>query len=237
MIRYLCTAAALVALLTAPQTLKAQEFTQIENVETVPFPVALNTINRMNPKQNPSYSRGTRILKRSITDSSNKVVGDIHEITLDQDGAIMAITTGLSRVRAGGGQLDLDYNAMAMRPVSSGYTINFDQTQIENQYADILANINTAAGEGTGSLKLSKLIGADVEGKDGRRIGKIEDVLFNELGSKAEAILIRVNYRNIRGESVAVPITTPEIRETGARSKVLLTKEETDTVLQYAENM
>lgn len=115
--------------------------------------------------------------------------------------------------------------------------MSYAEEQIEEYFPSLLADIETAAGSTADSISIKSLIGSNVYDDEGRRIGKIEEVMFSERGDRAEAILIRVNYKIVRGETVAVPFSMPEYTPDGNRFKVSMSNQEAETILEFANDL
>lgn len=199
------------------------------------FTPALEMLNRVNPKQNDQFTRATRIVGNDIRDNKSRTVGEVQDIVIDKEGNIVSIRSDLDRLNFGGPDLSLDYAELDMRPVSGGYALPMDDSNIQDIYPQLLASIATAAGDSSSLLSMDNLIGADIESADGRRIGRVEDVLFDRTGSRAEALMVRVNYRAVRGKSVAVPLNMPQYVPTGGRPEVVISAAQADALLNLAD--
>lgn len=110
-----------------------------------------------------------------------------------------------------------------------------DDTRIKEIFPEILANIDTAAGDSASSISVKNLIGANIRADDGRRIGKVGDVMFSKNGDRVTALLANISYRTIRGETVALPFSSVEYLPKGTGFEILLADQQADTVLEFAD--
>lgn len=193
----------------------------------------LNNYNHIQPLQNPLWQRSTDILKDNITDSKNKVLGEVEDVLIGSNGAIEYVQADLDRMRIGS-QVPLNYSQLAMSATSRGYAIGFDENQIEELYPQLLANIDTAAGGEMGLISVSQLVGSDVRTANNQKIGKVEEVMFSQTGTSVEALVIRVRYRSVGGESVAIPFSDAVYMPDGSRYTVLLDEEKVGSIVSYA---
>ena len=185
------------------------------------FLETLSDLNRIKPLQNHKYDPAADILERRILDRKHKVIGEVHDVILTRDGSIASLRVEFDRLHLGG-EVFLNYPAMRLKPVSNGYALGFDGDQIENMYPELLANVETASGAGDENFSVQALSGAPVLSRDGRRLGKVETVLFGSRGQRAEALYIAVERGVPRTFSVAVPFRAVTYMFEGHRMKVML---------------
>ena len=224
--RILMTATALF-MLACPVDVNAQSLD--------PYYQTLADFNRIKPFQNPNWERSSSTLKSKIQDSKNKVVGELNDIIVTPDGAINALNVELNRLQLG--DVFLNYRDLDISASARAYSMGFEDDQIEEFYPELVANIETAAGNASDSISMDALVNSDVMADDGRRIGKVEEVMFSERGDRAEALIIRVNYRTVRGETVAVPFSSVTYVPSGSRFEVMLADQQANTILEFAEEL
>lgn len=217
----------ILAIVSIPAKVQAQAFDTFTQV--------LNDFNSIKPLQNPNWERSRDTLKNNILDNKNKVVGNLNDIILSPEGSISSLNVDLNRLQLG--EINLNYSDLGISASTSSYKMGYDDGQIEDVYPELLANIETAAGNTGDSISVKNLVGSDVTDDTGRRIAKVEEVLFSESGDRAEAILVRVNYKTVRGESVAMPFSSVEYQPNGGRFDVKVTKQQADTILKFADDM
>ena len=195
---------------------------------------AINQMNDIKPLQNPGYERADEILKRRVLDQKNKVVGDIRDIVVKENGSIDQLRVDFNRLNLGN-EVFVDYRDLNARPTSNGYTIGFSSDQIKTLYPEFLANIDTAAGDDAETFSLRKMLGSPVVALDGRKLGVIEDVLFSSNGARAEALYVSMQISNLRGRSIAIPIGMAKMENTSIGQRFVVRDDQADAMVDYAE--
>ncbi len=195
----------------------------------------LSTLNRVDPNQKPSYDSGNEILKRRIIDNKNKVVGEVRDVILTPNGSISLLSVEFNRLRLRS-SVFLNYAQMNIRPVSNGYALAFDDDQIENIYPELLANIETAAGESSEDFSVRSVVGSTVKSKDGRNIGKVDNVLFGSNGSRAEVLYVAMAYSILRGKKVALPYGSVKFSPKGQKTEVTVSDEQANAIIDFVKD-
>lgn len=198
-----------------------------------PYYDTLAQYNRIAPEQNPEWEGAKSTMKSNIQDSKNRVVGSVQNIIVSENGSIEALEADLNRIQLG--EVSLNYRALDIQSSQRSYELAMDDNRIQEIYPEILANIDTAAGNSASSISIKNLIGADIRADDGRRIGKVNDVMFTNNGDRAAALLINVNYKTVRGETIALPFSSVAYRPKGNGFRVYLADQQADTILEFAE--
>lgn len=191
----------------------------------------LNRINSYRPEQSPRHERSREIFSDRVLDRTNKVVGEVRDLILTRNGSIAHLDVEFDRLRLTTDRLVVNYPQLGIRPVSNGYKMSYTDDQIIELVPELLANIETAAGEDSDSYSLKKIIGSRVRAKDGRKLGKVEDVLFDSLGGRAEFLLVEMTQRSVRGELVAIPFS-----EARYGKKIQVKDSFADAMIAYARS-
>lgn len=200
-----------------------------------PYLETLNKLNDIKPMQNPNWERSSNTLKSRVLDKKNKVIGDLNDIIITPQGTISTLNVDLNRLQLG--EVPLNYSKLDIEAAPRAYTMEYAEEQIEEFYPELLANIDTAAGNTASQISVKSLVGSSVYASDGRRIGDVEEVMFSERGERAEALLIRVNYKTVRGENVAIPFSSAKYEPNGSRFKVSVSNSDAETILQFADDL
>lgn len=196
--------------------------------------LTITDMNRIQPLQNPEYETSARISARRVTDSKNKVVGEVRDVILNKNGSISSLQIEFDRLGLGT-PVYMDYSANRIDEISNGYALRFEDDQIEELYPSMLAGIETAAGEQQDTFSVQKLKGAAVMTKDGRKIGNVQEVLFNKRGRRAEALLLAMLIGGMRGETLAIPIGMTEIEPASGKVKATIENKQADAIIDYAK--
>lgn len=194
----------------------------------------LNKLNYMQPLQNPEYRTGDKLLNGRILDRKNKVVGELHDILLTPGGEVSSIAVEFNRLRLGA-EVYLGYNDLQINPVSNGYALGLDDGQIKDAYPNMLAGIESAAGN-SDIFSVRKIVGANVKARDGRNLGTVDQVLFTGNGARAEALYVAMKYGTLRGEGVAIPFGSTRIGYKDGQVSILVGDDVADSMIAIAKN-
>jgi sporulation protein YlmC with PRC-barrel domain len=220
-------ALALVALMVT-QPVYAQDITYSRYLEN------LNEINRARPEQSPKFQPSKDILNDRILDTTNRVVGEVKDLLLTRSGSIENLNANFNRLKLGTDELYVNYNDLNIRPVTNGYKMSYTDDQIEEIFPSLLANMASAAGGDQDEFSLKKIVGSKVKAKDGRTLGTVKDVLFDQLGGRAELLLVSMSYKALRGETVAVPFSLAKYDGSGSALSVTMPNEMAEAMITYA---
>ncbi len=194
----------------------------------------LNQINKARPEQSPKFQASKDILNDRILDSTNRVVGEVKDLLLTRSGSIENLNANFNRLKLGTDDLYVSYNDLNIRPVTNGYKMSYTDDQIEEIFPTLLANMASAAGADQDEYSLKKIVGATVKAKDGRTLGKVEDVLFDQLGGRAELLLVSMNYKALRGKTLAVPFSLAKYDASESTLGVTMPDEMAEAMIAYA---
>lgn len=222
---FLCYA--LFAIMAAPVVAVAQESPRTLE--------RLSDLNRISPLQNPEFERAEDVLGRKILDRKNKVIGEVKDITLRNNGTINTINTDFDRLRLGN-TVFLDFREMSIRPVSDAYSLAMDSDEIAAFYPQLLANIDTAAGNEDDSFSTLKIVGSKVEAVDGRNLGSVKSVLFGSNGTRASALYVELSIGTTRGDYVAIPFRSADLQANGSALKAVVSNDLANAMIDIADN-
>lgn len=194
----------------------------------------LTAINRIPALQRPEFEKAHDILRRAVEDRGNKVVGEIQDIVVSRNGSISSLFVEFDRLRLRT-PVFLNYRQLRIQPVSSGYRMQIADDQIEDLYPELLAAIETASGNTDGEFSVNSLLGASVESTDGRILGKVDNILFRSLGSRADTLYISMTYNTLRGRGIAIPFETARYKKSGRFATVLVDEDQADAMIDYAK--
>jgi sporulation protein YlmC with PRC-barrel domain len=193
----------------------------------------LSELNRIQPLQNPAYTRLAKIEERNLLDRKNRVVGQVKDVIIGDRGQISSLNVEFDRLRMRD-TVFLNYADMNIRPSSNGYILTYDKDQIEDLYPSFLSSMESAAGTDSDVFSAKKLPGAMVETADGRRLGIVEDVLFANEGARVEALFVNIKMGVLRGKTIAIPYSMGKFQQTGTGRFVKVSNADADTVLAFA---
>jgi sporulation protein YlmC with PRC-barrel domain len=198
----------------------------------------LNRINHSRPEKNSRHERGSEILTDRLLDRKNQVIGEVRDVILGADGTIEMIDVEFNRLKIGTDRLAIGYDAMQLKPTSNGYKSGFEKDQFIDMFPSMLANITTAAGTESGAVGIKNLQGATVRNADGRRMGYVNDVIFDTLGSKALYLYVDVKTGALggKGKSVSIPFDAATYTLKGKATNVVLGNDLAKAMVEYSKN-
>ena len=195
----------------------------------------LSNLNRINPLQNPEYDRGSKILNRKIIDRKNKVVGRVEDIIVNENGTIASLKTDFDRLRLGN-DIYLNYRSMRVRALSNAYALNMDSNEIADLYPELLADIDTASGNNSDTFSVRKITGAFLKTRSGKKIGKVENVLFGSNGGIARALYVKLSHGVQRGDTIAVPFRNVKFSAQNGRLQGTIENDFAKAILKIADD-
>ncbi len=197
------------------------------------YQLQLGEMNQMKPLQNPLWQRSVDMMKFRILDRKNKVAGTLKDIIISDRGALSSLKVDLDRMQLNE-EIFLGSEDLKFMSGDRAFVLQYDEAEMKDLYPIILNNLDTAAGSMSDSISLDSLLRADVRAQDGRNLGKVEEVLFSRNGGDASALLIRVRYRTIAGENVAIPFSSVSYEPDGKTFHVIIPNNQADDIIEFA---
>lgn len=195
----------------------------------------VSELNIGDPLRNSRFDRLEKILKRKVQDKKHKVVGEVKNLLVDDRGAIEAIEIDFNRLRLST-SVSLDYQTSGISGVSNAYVLElYDDKQIEDLFPTFLANMQTAAGD-EDIMSVERIIGATVKSDNGRVLGKVNDILFDNSGDRARALYVDMKEGKYRGTNIAIPFDNVEYDLNNKRKEIILSQQQAQAVLDYVES-
>jgi sporulation protein YlmC with PRC-barrel domain len=190
---------------------------------------ALPQLNRLKPLQNPRMVKSDSVLGGTVSDSQNKIVGSVEDITVNADGSLAALEINFDRLRL---QEPVYLSSAATKIIASsnGYKIGLVGADIAAQYPQLLAEIETASGDGS-IPSVKSMIGASVMDENNAKIGEIADILMNEERTRIDALYVMVDA--VRDHGVAVPFAFIGFDESNGIIRARMSNDDRDAVLRY----
>lgn len=220
-------------LLSLPASAQQAPITPQPALDTIQRPIvneaytaALLDLNRTKASQR-KFAEGEDILKRRLLDKNNRTIGRIDDVAIGPDGKLQTIMADMS----GGFSQTMAFNVQSyvVDPTPDTFTIALDKDQIQQNQAQLLAQVETAAGEAPVAT-LRNLRGSDVRDTSGRLVGQVRDVLIDDISQQTAALLTAVQIGNNRGATIAIPYDPTAIAANGNKITVNVTPEQADTI-------
>lgn len=217
MIRFLCL---VIVLLSSPV------FAQ----DGVSPSITLKEMNRIKPLQNPRYIHFEDILDRRIVDSRSKVVGEMKDVIINQDGAIVWLLVNFDRLHLRK-SVYLDYIAMDVESMDDAYRLPFNSEELAGLYK----KLTTALPKDQELFSLSEIMGRSVVNANEENIADVAEILFNQEGRAVDAYYLNVSYKTIRNQGVAIPFAVPLESYKYQKMRFLVPQSWSDLILDYAD--
>ena len=197
------------------------------------YKAALLELNRNPVTQNPDYSLGRQVVKRRLLDKNNRAIGKINDIILMPNGKFKSIEANITTA---GFREDVGFNveSYVTDPTDSSFTIAMDKTQINQNMAQLMADIETSSGPDA-PLTLNSLRGANIVDPKGMAIAKIEDAVVIDKQGLVQALLVRMSAGKNRGSVMAIPYEAAEVRRSGARTDFVLREDQVMSVMSLSK--
>lgn len=199
------------------------------------FAENLLQINRVKPLQNPQYTSANDILKRRIMDYQNKVVGEVVDTIIDKNGYVASLLVDFDRMHLRQ-NVFIDYQKTGVEGTADGYVLALREDEISQRYPELLADIQTAAGEEGDVISVKKLRGEALRNERGRKIGTVKDILFAPNGRRVEALYVSVDYDTVRDIGIAVPYNAVKFEGKMDKPNPVLAKADAETLIDFAKS-
>ena len=195
----------------------------------------VSELNVSNPTRDPRFDTLEEILKRRIQDKKNKVVGEVTGILVDDRGTIEAVRVNFNRLRLSN-EIALDYNTTGIRGISNAYILElYEDDQIEELFPTLLANMQTAAGQ-EDVFDAQRIVGATVKSENGKVLGKVNTLLFDNSGDRVRALYVDMKAGNYRGANIAIPFSGIEYDLNNRYRDIVLSEQQAQAVTDYIES-
>lgn len=196
----------------------------------------LNDLNKRSPLQNIEFQKSKDVLGSRVLDNKKKVVGHVSDAILNTNGGISSLTIRFDRLRL---NEPVPFNIRENRvdADSKGFVLSIDDDAITDLYPVLLNDIQTASGAelDNKSVNLSRLMGAQLRNESNDRLGVVTDVLFKGQGTRAEALHIKLTYRTLNNETLAIPFRNVRFDNQTKRSIVIVNDSFGQSILEFAE--
>ncbi|MGH1456507.1 MAG: PRC-barrel domain-containing protein [Alphaproteobacteria bacterium] len=205
------------------------------SMDVIAFQAQMGELNRLKPLQNPRNEAAKDILKRTVIDRENKVVGEINDVLINDKAQVSSIFAVFDRLQFTDG-VYLNYQTLNVTNSSNGYKLGLNADEVVSSYPELLANIETASGGESGIVSAKSILGREVIGSNGIKIGRISEILFDQGGAYVRGIYVNVDYRAIRNRGVAVPFSAFKFTKQYGRLVASIDQDYADAIVLYAKD-
>ena len=200
------------------------------------FYETLAQMNRIDPLQNTRIRQATQIQNSNIQDKQNKVIGHVRDIILAQDGDIHSISIEFNSQQLPT-EVYFSYDSKDIVSYSDGYGLNMSEERIQSIYPELLANIETAAGDASMDRhSMNTLIGAQIKKENGEKLAKVENIMFNKEGTKARGLFISMTRQGMRGKTLSIPFDAVLIKDsTNIKPTLMISNEKAQNIIDFVK--
>lgn len=194
----------------------------------------LDEIKKSKPAQNAKYIDAQTILSGRILDRTNRVIGDVEDALVDQNGAIKKLTIDFNRLRLGTGSLSVDYKEIRAHAATNGFKIGYSDDEIRARLPQILAQMETAAGSDSGDHDFHSLegfAGKPLYNEKGEIIGVIENVFFDRQSRRAKFFSLSFRHKSALGKSAVIPLRKTKYQD----SQIIVENDYSEILLAFAQ--
>lgn len=203
------------------------------NIDMMSFQKEIAGYNRIKPLQDRRYKQGADILRNRISNNKSQVIGEVEDVLFNRNGKVSSLLVDFNRLKLGA-SVYLNYDRQDIQAVSSGYRLGFNSDEIEALYPTFLSNIETALGEEGDFevLSLQKIMEMTVIQDNGQIIGEIQDVIFDKKGAFVQSIYLEMNYKMLRHEPLAIPLSVMDFIEKNGKAYAVIKKEYVNSIIE-----
>ncbi len=218
-------AIALTAMATGPA------FGQIQNLDRSVEQLA--ELNRYPPLRSSAFDLTGEVIGRKIVDRKNKVIGSVSDIIIDSNGSIQSYQVKFDRLNMTE-SVNLNARELKSADFAKRYSIDIEGSELESLFPQLLAGMETASGE-AGLYSVNRIRGAEVLSGDGRRLGKVENILFDSGGTRARGLYVDFTVTGISGKSAAVPFRMVKYENQNGKVSVIVGESDTQTLIDFVK--
>jgi sporulation protein YlmC with PRC-barrel domain len=192
----------------------------------------LTTLNRYPPLRSSEFDLSSQVLGRRIIDRKNKVVGQIKDVIINSNGGVEMFLVEFDRLKVSGA-VYMDANELKVGDFTKRYSIDMNDEELVTMFPTLLANTATAAGDATEMQSVGKVVGAEVISDDGRRLGTVENVLFDNSGKKARGLYVNFTHSAMGSNSFAIPFSMVSFAEKTGKTVIVVDPAEADLLVEF----
>jgi sporulation protein YlmC with PRC-barrel domain len=211
------------------------ELTPEKAAELTDYRLILASMNEKNPLENPLVESTEELLQRDLQDSTNKVFGEIDDLLINENGKIEMLVTTVEGIGVGKQTLFLSTNEVRTSLGLHAYEIPYHRDEMEDLLPQILAQTETAAGDGN-LTSLRSLNGRMVVTPDGKRFAKVKTAITDQQARHIIGLVL-ANIAGVSGKGeIAVPYDRGlRIENTGFENKIEIDPAFADAVQTFAK--
>lgn len=169
-----------------------------------PLEAQLYLLNQTPATQNPQFLTWQQMFSMKILSSNRQLIGRVEDIKVDESGALVKLVSTVNQLNRGEQIVENDINQIAFHEPINAFEIPLVFAETPEVSPESLAAIAPAAGGGD-ILSLKAMKGAEVRSADGRWLGVVRDVVFDEQAQAVQALVLEDVPGARRYTEIAIP--------------------------------
>lgn len=170
---------------------------------------------------------------KTLTDQNDIVIGSVQDFLINNQGEVQTLIGELNDMDLGSAQLTLAFQDISQ--TQDSYALAMQAGNMEEELANFLANIETAAGEDTEPLiSARRLHGRHILLPTGESIGVVEQVVTDKNSEKILGVLIEGIETRPDYERFVLPYPNGlSIKNTGFNNDLELAEEYVEVIQKF----
>jgi len=173
----------------------------------------LQLLNQTPIARSPLHKTDQDMFSMRVIDKNRQLVGKVADIAFDESGAMVKLVSDINRIGRRESIVRNDAFEVIFHEDISAFEIPLvlSPGDVRDISPEALAAIAPAAGGGS-VYSLKAMLGADVRSRDGRWVGIVKNVIFDEQGQAIRALLVEDVPRARRYKDIALPFDPQQIK-------------------------
>jgi sporulation protein YlmC with PRC-barrel domain len=210
-------------------------------ISTAEFNNQIALLNQTPVRRNPRLMTDEKLFDFRIIDSNSQLVGNLSDLIVSPSGKIERIGSLIKTMVKEPRVIYKKYTPEQYREDISAFEVPIviseqPSEREENSTAAALASLEPSSGGSSYSIK--DMVGKDLTTPDGRFMGKIKNIVFNDKVTRIEALLLEDIPSARRNKEIAMPYIEGDITfiERFGNLEINLSYERADDLKEYARS-
>lgn len=174
------------------------------------FENQLQLLNQTPASRNPAFLNWDAMFSMKILSANRQLIGNVEDIKVDESGALVGLVSEVNRLDRGEQVVQNQAHEIKFHEGINSFEIPLAFSETPDTAPEALAAIAPAAGGGQ-TLSLRAMKGAEVRSQDGRWLGTVKDVVFDEQAQAVQALVLEDVPGARRYTEIAIPFNTGAI--------------------------
>ena len=176
----------------------------------IEFENRLDVLNQTPITQSLRYKTDQNMFAMRVIDSNRQVVGSVEDVKFDEGGVLVSLVSEINNVGRRTKVVEHETYQMTFHDQMNAFEIPLSLKNTPEVSAQALAEISPSAGGGK-IIGLKGMLGAEVRSRDGRWLGEVANVVFDEKAEKVIALVLQDVPGASRYKKIAMPFVARQI--------------------------